>query len=125
MSQFLSQGVRTADSSSDVKVVSIVDMIQHIEAVDFRLVTDNAGIERLHLVAANENYFSIKLGENAVAKGDGVDRIKSIINSNIVYAGETENGVWFTFGQPAVRKNNAVTVKVASLFGSNQKALVG
>lgn len=123
MSTFLQQGIRTAGSSS-LQTVDIADMISFINAVDFRLVVDGNDVERLHLVASDDSYYSIKVGDTATITGDGVDRIKSLINSNVIYCGESANGVWFTFGKRPSGNASATVVSVASLFGTPTGAKV-
>lgn len=126
MSNILQQGIRTAGSSS-LQTVSIVDLINHINAVDFRLVTDGDGIERLHVVAPDESYYTIKVGDSATISGEDGDRIKSVINSNVIYCGVTENGAWFTFGKKPSNNAKSFKVSVASLMASvnGKLAMIG
>ena len=120
----IQQGIRSASALSTVSTVSITDIIETLSAVDVRLVIDGDDVERLHVVQPDGNYVSIKVGDKAHASGQGLDRIKSLINSNLIYCGQTNNGAWFTFGPRPSGNTRTVTVSVADLLGSGVKAVV-
>jgi hypothetical protein len=99
----ISKGLKTATPSEEIETVSILDIQKEIEFEDVRLVHHQAtGNQYLHLVCPDDQYLSIKVGSKAEVSGTTDEEVMySLIANNIIYTGENERGVWFTFGRKA------------------------
>lgn len=117
----LKSGVRQAQELGSLQTVNLTEMIDHIGATDFRIVTNGKGKTYLHLVnGENKNYFSIGLGKSVKESDkEGVELIKELINTYVIYTGINEESgkAWFAFGtEPTERE--AMEVSLASVLGS-------
>lgn len=121
---FLKQALRKAGQSVEIETVSLKEIVQEINPTDVRVVGFQ-GTRYLHLVDANDDYLSIKVGSKAeMDETNDESMILSLLRDNVVYTGETENGRWFTFGRKADLEPTK-TISFASLMKKGGlKALV-
>ena len=83
----------------EISKVRIVELAEYIKADSCKLVKDANGNEYLHILnTKTKNYFSVKVGDDIVLKSKGIERITELVNSYVIYTGQSQNGVWFRFG---------------------------
>lgn len=114
----LQGAVRTAQARESLETVDIIDIIKYLKAKNFRLVKDSTGVERLHVLKNADEYISIKVGNKVTLnEEEPKDRIKELIDDYTIYTGESENGVWLTFGPEPGEGQEAVIVPIAEILG--------
>lgn len=104
--------MRTVAPAAMIETISMRDLAMEVNPVSVRLVHDaKNGVDRLHLVAANDEYLSIKLGPKvALEAEDTTERIAELVSNYVVYTGTTDNGLWFTFGpEPTLTETKSVS----------------
>lgn len=96
----LKSGVRKLGAGANIVRQGVEDMIDAIKADNFKLVSNAEGTRYLHIInTKKEEYFTIKVGKKVESgKRKGEDLIKFLLSECVIYAGTTENGIWFTFG---------------------------
>ncbi len=106
------QALRTAQPMVELASTTATEIAKEIDAQGVRLVHDKKQDEvRLHLVAKDESYVSIKVGSKVnLTEATDEARILELIDNYPVFYGETENGFWFTFAP----KGNLVPTKTFS-----------
>ena len=92
------KSLRTA-SSSAIATTSIAEIASELEVSEVRIVDHKKlGKSYLHLVLANGQYLSIRIGDKVVMEGQGLaQKVAHLFNTYTVFTGEGDNGRWFTF----------------------------
>ena len=123
MSINLKQGLRKRSELANIETTTIADMMKVVEADEFELVENAEGTKFLHLLnTETEEYFSIKVGKKVTSTAKGEKLVSDLIQNYTVYCGETENGMWFTFGPEPSSNEPIVKVSAAKIMKGLQRA---
>ena len=94
------KGLRSASSAEPLVTTSIDEIVAELEPVGIRIVTRKAsGVDYLHLVTDDDKFLTIKIGPKVVLEQTThAKKINELIKNYTIYTGETDNGIWVTFG---------------------------
>lgn len=119
----LKTALRTPAALEPLETVTLAQIASELHPVNVRLTTHNAtGNEYVQFVDKDDNYLSVRIGNKVVTEATGVERVKEVMNNNIIYTGNTENGQWFTFG-PKSTERKVITISFSELMSSGKVAL--
>lgn len=113
----LKKGLRKRSEMAVIETTTVTDLVKAANADEFRLVENAEGTRFLHILDSDsEDYYSVKVGKKVTSTAKGEKLIADLIQNHTVYCGETENGMWFTFGPEPSSNEPIAVVSIAKLM---------
>lgn len=121
----LLDGIR--NGTTNLQRANLAEMVEAVGCTTFQL-NHHAGSGNDYIQLLNEatkDYFSIKIGAKVDRKGKtGTELIKHCLLNYVIFTGQSENGLWFSFAPEGTPTAPLATISIDELKKS-VKALAG
>ena len=119
----LKKGLRKRSEMATIETTTVKDLVKAANADEFRLVENAEGTKFVHILNTDtEDYYTIKVGKKVTSTAKGEKLIADLIQNHTIYCGETENGIWFTFGPEPSTNEPVAVVSVEKLMKGLQRS---
>lgn len=113
------QFVRKQADIQPLQHVAFDQLVSDFKAVNIRMVENKEGVKFLHVIAANGDYISTRIGAKVRLVEEGTAALKELIDNYLLYFGVSEEGNnWMTWGPAPSNNEPLVEISIADLMKS-------